>query len=577
MSAAAALITGLWRPVSVNAAEHAKVDYRDMEYERYDMEQFYALQEKVEALTEEEGKKEEVLSAYQELLDEVKRMDTLYTLCQNYYYRDVNDEYYWNESEWMYECVNTVYDEFLQTVSVILNSPYEDALVELEGEEVLWYQEYIPMTEEELALGKREEALINEYDQVLLSDAEDRYETMGEIFAELVDVRTKTAELYEYDNYADFAYENYYMRDYSTKDAGYLYSYVKSYVVPVYEKVLDEFDEESIDRLYAYEYGGEEELLDMLEPYMGSVSEKIAEAYSYMRKYHLYDWDVDEKKMQIGYTTYLSEYEAPFMFHASDGSFYDVMTLIHEFGHYNEFYQNGQSQYYELDSIDVSEVHSQALELLFLDFYDEIYGENAEDFRLYTIYSVLTSIVDGCLYDEFQCEVYKNPDMTAEEITERYIELSEQYGIRGLSVSNGSAYQWMENVHMFEQPMYYISYAVSAIAAFEIWEESIDDWKAGTETYLTFVEQGCNTGIRDAVSACGLSNVLSESTVRELADAVSEYLALEGVEYQDAGDAEEESDTFAFPQVWVIRIAAGIIILVVCEWKKRRRIEKENF
>ena len=547
------------------AAEHGTVDYRDMVYERYDTEDFYEKQEEAERLLLEEGREAELLAAYDALVSEISELETLYVLCQNAYYRDVSNSWYREESEWMYECVNTIYDEFLQTVSRILNSDYGELLLAREGEELSWYAEYEAMTQEELDLAMREQQLTADYDQALFLEEENRYERIGEIFVELVGVRTETAAEYGYDNYADYAYELIYSRDYTTRDAAYLYSYVKEYVVPVYLELIQCFDSSVFDALDSFSYGGEEELLDRLEPCMERISEELSEAYSYMREYHLYDWDVDERKMSIGYTTYLPLYQAPFTFNASDGSFYDVTTMIHEFGHYNEFYQNGQTKYYQIDSIDVSEVHSQALELLFLSYYPDIFPEIADEVTLYTLYAVLSGIVDGCLYDEFQYEVYMNPQMTAQEITDRYRELAAEYGIE---LPGSMAYQWMEVPHTFHQPMYYISYAVSAAAALEIWEVSLEDRQAGIDTYLEFVDLGCNTGIRTALGSCGLSNVLLEDTIRGIAESTAEYLGLD-VEYEEW--EEERGSAAGTPQILLRILMMAAVMLMLYGIRRSRR------
>ena len=50
----------------------------------------------------------------------------------------------------------------------------------------------------------------------------------------------------------------------------------------------EKLDQKLINRLYTYEYEDEEQMLDRLEPCMRDISEELAEAYSYMRQYHLY-------------------------------------------------------------------------------------------------------------------------------------------------------------------------------------------------------------------------------------------------------------------------------------------------
>ena len=64
------------------------------------------------------------------------------------------------------------------------------------------------------------------------------------------------------------------------------------------------------------------------------------------------------------------------------------------------------------------------MEALFTEYHDDIFGEKqGKAFTDFTIYSMASSVVEGCLLDEFQRYAYENPDCTLEQLNTKYMEL----------------------------------------------------------------------------------------------------------------------------------------------------------
>lgn len=257
---------------------------------------------------------------------------------------------------------------------------------------------------------------------------------------------------------------------------------------------------------------------------MGDIDPALAEVYQYMVEHHLYDIDYDPNKMNVGYTTTLYEYQEPFIFNTPDYSYYDLETMIHEFGHYNEAFHAGTTLITDVTNMDVAEIHSQGLELLYLDFADDVYGEGLGDTaRQMVLYQILYSVVDGCLYDEFQNAVFSaDHEMTAQEVNQLFRSLSEEYGYT--YYDNGDeAYDWVDVPHTFSSPMYYISYGTSALAALEIWSIAQEDRQAGIDKYMELTTYGLTTTYCELMEECGLKSIFEEGTIREIAQTVSKY------------------------------------------------------
>ena len=89
---------------------------------------------------------------------------------------------------------------------------------------------------------------------------------------------------------------------------------------------------------------------------------------------------------------------------------------------------------------------------------------------------LFSAVVDGCIYDEFQREIYARPDMTLDEINALFADISAQYGVYE---PTGVDYFWIYIPHNFSDPLYYISYAASALAVIQIWDAAREDLAAG--------------------------------------------------------------------------------------------------
>ena len=115
-------------------------------------------------------------------------------------------------------------------------------------------------------------------------------------------------------------------------------------------------------------------------------------------------------KANVTFSTLIYSLNTPFLFANMDGSAEDVFSVSHEFGHcYAMWRQLQQGSHEEGRSMDVCEIHSQAMQILTMPFYEEFYGEEAGTARRYDVYTVVAGILTAALNDEFQEEVYAQP------------------------------------------------------------------------------------------------------------------------------------------------------------------------
>ncbi|MCQ2452038.1 MAG: hypothetical protein MJ075_02750 [Oscillospiraceae bacterium] len=280
-----------------------------------------------------------------------------------------------------------------------------------------------------------------------------------------------------------------------------------------------------------------QQILDFLESHMEDLAPELMPALRCMLDYGLYDLDRGANRADIGYTTNLYSYGVPFLFSLAYGDAEDYTNAIHEFGHFNQMYHHAGHYLYDYSDYDLSEVHSQGLELLFLEYAEDMVGEEyEEDFCRYTIWSMLDSVIEGCLYDEFLELAFEEENPSPDGLRELFQQVSVEYGYDG---NDGEI--WTEISHNFESPFYYISYSVSAMTALELYTESLKDREGAIETYLKLTALPADTGFLTAVKKVGMSNPLQENSIKEMADVLNRRY-LQGEEQPEEATAVRKQD-----------------------------------
>lgn len=560
--------------------KHAGLNYSELSYTGCD---FQAIRDLLDRFSAAAGSGQAsdpagAVSLYSQILDAYDEAATQYALLQIKYYTDVSNEEYSSQMEEAELGLNEISDQILLTFKNALDGPCGDALragmSDLHLETITGYE---AMTDRELELTAEEIRLVQQYDQAMMEDCEITYngeawtedkleetppeddsdantiltlilkkrsETVVPILKKLVSVRTEIARENGYDNYVDYAYEELYNRDFTPGEVRALYPVIKDEISPLYMQAqllfyTMESDDEALNQLTPGE-----EILNTIEPYIGQVHPALTEAFDYMREHHLYDIEKSDTKMSMGFTTALYSTGDAFIYNQPYGYYQDYWTMIHEFGHYNAAYHAAERCLYEPATLDVAEIHSQGLEVLFFDYMDDMFGENGKVLEMSSVTNMLYAITDGFKYDEFQQTVYSNPDMTADEINELARRLEMEYsglGTLGMDEVFEDAdlylYTWIMVNHTFQSPLYYISYATSAMSALDIWGESLSDRASAVEKYMALTAMGFNSSYKEALRESGLRDMLDAENIEALSSEI--YTAIKEIS-SESGDIPDE-------------------------------------
>lgn len=534
------------------ADSHAEVDQAEMVYTPFDLDEFTKRAETLQAISSEAVNANAVLTGFGGLERLYRESVTSADLAAIAYRRDVGDAYWVQAQQTEQANQQQAKAVLVQTAQAILQSPCAETVRKAWGEErCQWIlAQQLPAAEEQ-ALLAREQALLVAYDQAYQTAFHLRYNgqwiaetnpwlaelpadelevyqeqafaqgnaVLGPIYLELVQVRTELARLHGYANYTDYAYTERYGRAYTAADAQIIHEQTAAYIVPLLEIMLTSW-QEGVGQFMPEPDLSTDGILSLLAEQLPELSPELTEAYSYMVRHALYDIGQEEERFAISYTTFLPQYGAPFMQLKQTGGWYDWFNLVHEFGHYNSFYQNADDYADWLQPVDydLAEIHSQGLEMLLAARYEKIWGkQEGRSAAMYHVITALDTVIQACLEDEFEQAVYAQPAMGLEEMNKLYGQLKAKYQVQSLGDSDGS---WAAVPNTFHAPLYYFSYAVSMTAALELWSTASRDEDKAVQMYLSLVKQGEWPEYQKAVSACGLADPFRSDAVKNLAQAV---------------------------------------------------------
>lgn len=519
--------------------EHTTINYNDIEYVRPDMDALDQSVADAQALVSQSDKEEELLTAYQAILDEIIAFDTMQSFASIEHQININDEFYTTEDELLENYYTKLDNKMLALTKAILESDYAKAFKEKVGEDfIARYEKNAKLNSPEIeALSEQETALVQEYqkasvaqytteyngevltvDDIDFSDPnaavpyfaiyQQKNKACGEIYLKLVQVRVEIAKTLGYDNYSEYAYDvlGY---DFTIDDAKKFEKEVASKLPTIDKGISTKYSQKITAVNESINMKMEDAIPVLQEALKKEFPQRMQDALNYMLDNDMYIFSDDPNMMHGAFSTILSKYGAPFLF-VNTADYKDPGTVFHEFGHYSNFFNYFPATWNDGNDLNLAEVHSQGLETLMYNYYPEIYKDNAEIMKYSSISSLVNSVLQGCMEDEFQQAVYANPSMTLDELNKLHASISQKY------IGYPIMYEWVDIHHNFETPHYYISYATSAISSLELWATGEEDRSKALEIYDNISKFTVNAHYLEALESVGLSNPFDSSIMDKI-------------------------------------------------------------
>ena len=457
----------------------------------------------------------EVYEGFEEKYDYIS---TQVSVASIIYYLDMSDEAAYDRYYGSYDKYGDMYNSYMaHCKKVYEESPVRDELfADWTPEEIKMLLNFSPET---TALTLKNDELTDELNNLGAAEFTDR---SAEIYAEIVTNNNKIAALYGYDNYYDYATREIYGRDFGQDELKVFCKIVADEFIPKYSLVyntvvsnLSRLSESEYNLFYDILYDPFDEtknnyLLGYIDSLEGSMKEGMEHIFANRNMVF-----ADAKNSHpTAFQIYLDDYEMPFCLFGSDGQ--SAATMVHEIGHYYSSLHNST-----LISYDLAEVQSQGNEMLLLDYMrDHISPKLYRTIESYYAYSNMSTIVACVLIDEFEREVYALPSVEgygSEEFDAIMTSVCERYGGADFVAEEiGDLYDYWRQVAT-NNPVYYISYAVSATSAINIYAELMVDRASGREMYRAVVEDvSDNDTFLSALEKAGIASPFSEDTAKNL-------------------------------------------------------------
>ena len=536
---------------STNEHNPDGLKFSDMHYTRPDLDKLSADVAAVEEALENGMKLKDVEELLDVCMDGYDEFSTMYSLANIYNCKDLRDEYYAAEYEWIstenstvsqlfdemyYACAGSAlgaeleedyfWEGFCEDYADPDDSYYNDesvALMQRESELISRYREIVadPVIEwkgEEVAFYELLEELSDysdvqgyyDYLGALMTYYETYNEPLAEVYIDLMRVHEDMAKAMGFSTAEEMEFVFGFDRDYTPEDAAVFIDDVKTYLVPI--SIWAE--ERGLSYNITYSPLGSEELYSALHGVAENIGHGCTEAFSFMDKYELCDVEPSVYKADTSFQTYLSMYDAPFVFLNPEGTTRDLVTFVHEFGHFTDAYTNFDAA----ETIDLAEVYSQALEFLSLSHMDGLLpASDVNALRTGKMLDALDTFIQQASFADFESKAHAiGPDeLTAAKLNELALQATKDFGYCPEGFEEFMQYFWMDITHLFEYPFYVISYPVSLDVAMQIYVLEVEEEGKGLDKYFemmprdydTFMETVTENGLQSPFAAGGLASI----------------------------------------------------------------------
>ena len=468
--------------------------------------------------------------------------------------QDLTDPFYSAEYAWCLENlprIQQLVEEMYSSCATSIYAPILERLFFWEGfTELYGSGERARQPEEIYELYRQENQLINQYRSIIAdpyiqldgelvsleeymaatADVEEFYRAMdayyqqynpqlGDIYVQLVQLRREQARLLGYDSYEQMQYQLSYERDYSPEQAAVYLENIKEYLGPAYLELMSSRPYEQI----SWEYMSPEELLDIMSAAAGNMGADIMESFEFMDRHRLCDIQQRPYKAAISFQTYLSDYEAPFLFLSPYGDQGDLLSFAHEFGHFTDAYINCNAY----ETTDLAECFSQSMEFLLLFYLEGSMEEEAiEELRYYKAVDTMEMYIGQAAVSEFESRAFRLPgeELSTEKLNSLYLEICADYGMCDGSVEE-LGLGWIDVTHLFESPFYVISYPVTNDVAMQLYALEQDSPGSGLEKFSAMLPR-VYEGLLPSLEEAGLDSPFEPGRLEEVLSCLEPALSL---------------------------------------------------
>lgn len=395
-------------------------------------------------------------------------------------------------------------------------SPIKDVLFED------WTEEDLKMlsayTSEIAQLEKENEELVVQYQAL---SQEELAEGIIPLYQKLIANNNRIAQIYGYDNYYTYGYDVVYARDYTTDTVQQARDYAIKYLVPTVPAILQQFalgfqsltqaEQQVVAAFMEGSYQDTDK--DYVNLYIDSLPEDLQEVMNHLWQYDRAIFADSTGAKEGAFTVNIGDDAICFF-----GPGYDsTLTLVHEMGHY------ASTLNLDLDEcpMDLAELHSQGNEWLFMnELQDALDPKVYAVIRDYKMYMDMCTILVSFMVDDFEERIYTTnvSGYTKEDFDAVAEEVCQAYGGADFVNNYLTDFQSYWRLVVMESPVYYVSYAMSDVAALNLYTIASQDREKAYEIYSHLLKDvDLDLGFQENLKKVGLSGPFDSQVYEAIA------------------------------------------------------------
>ena len=552
------------------------VKVSELNYERVTIEEFTREMEEVIRQVKEAKSASDILAARDRCNALSVRWQTAEALSYMRYSINTVDEFYVAEKDYYDEVGPLAQNEMLAYTKAMLDTPFRKELEDSGAIIPLVFRsfevELKSMSPEIIEDMVEENKLVSRYSQLMAAmefdfrgeklprpmlmkyakspdraTRKEAYEVLGntlkahsadldEIFDQMVKVRDRMAKKMGCKNFVELGYYRMGRLCYGPEEVKAFRENIRKDVVPVVARLRTEIGKKlGVDRLMVYDYdlifpqgdpapkGGKEAIFAAARAMYHDMSPETGRFFDFMLETEAFDVESRKHKWGGGYCTSFMAYKQPFILANFNGTAGDVDVVTHEAGHAFADYTIADNKYVvelNVGGMETAETHSMSMEFFAWPYMEGFFGEDARRYQFMHLLDALSFLPYGTIVDDFQRQVYENPDWTPEDRKAAWRRLEAAF--RPHLSFDGVPYleegtRWQYQMHIYETPFYYIDYCLAQTAALQFLLESRKDYHDAFRRYVRFLSQGGEKVFTDLLAEAGLKSPFEPGALQEVA------------------------------------------------------------
>lgn len=362
------------------------------------------------------------------------------------------------------------------------------------------------------------------------------------IFDEMVRLRQGMAQKLGFKRFTEVGYARMRRSDYTPEMVANFRKQVRDHIVPIASELYDRQRKRlGLEALKYYDedykfasgnpkpIGTPEQIVKNAAKMYRELSPETDAFFTRMQQANLMDLVNRDGKATGGYCTYISKFDAPYIFSNFNGTSGDIDVLTHEAGHAFQVWssRNFPFEEYHWPTADAAEIHSMSMEFFTWPWMNLFFGDQTDKYHFMHMAGAIQFLPYGVAVDEFQHIVYDNPDMTPAERNGVWKKLESIYlpqrDYDQISHLEQGRF-WQKQSHIFNSPFYYIDYALAQICAFQFWVKDRRDHASAWSDYLRLCRAGGSMSFLNLIKLANLKSPFEDGCVQSVVGDIQNYL-----------------------------------------------------